>query len=35
MSTALFATYILLINAIIILLIGGHRINSAICRVVK
>ena len=32
MSTALFATYILLINAIIILLIGGHK-NSAICRV--
>ncbi len=32
MSTALFMAYILLINAIIILL-GEHRMNSAICRV--
>ena len=35
MSTALFMAYILLINAIIILLIGEQRMNSAICRVVK
>lgn len=32
MNTALFAAYILLINAII-LLIGEHSKNSAICRV--